>query len=54
MSWLNWIFCLFTGHEDFPEEWKTLYTPDGGWQDIVYSWKCARCDRIKEDIGRDI
>jgi len=42
------IICLFLGHKDAPHEIKNLYIGLGQYHDLVYSWRCSRCKRIRE------
>lgn len=42
------IFCFVLGHVDVEDEVKTVYLDSGGWQDVVYSWYCARCERLRK------
>jgi hypothetical protein len=48
MTVLNKIMCFFFEHDDVPENIQTLFTDNGGWHDVVYSWRCTVCNRLRE------
>jgi hypothetical protein len=45
---INRIICFFLGHLEEEFDKKTIYMNSGGWHVIVYSWRCLRCERIRE------